>query len=82
MFYLECDKGRENNVYQVYIIFCYVYVLIVLFFYKVIILSFIFSNVGLESAFYHMTVTTIKREQQGGRHEIWDLQKRWHCYIW
>jgi hypothetical protein len=29
-----------------------------------------------------MTVTTIKREQQGGRHEIWDLQKKWHCYIW
>jgi hypothetical protein len=28
VFYLECDKGRESSSYQVYIEFCYSYVLV------------------------------------------------------
>jgi len=35
VFYLECDKGRENGSYQIYIELCYSYVLVLLLFYKV-----------------------------------------------
>jgi len=34
----KCDKGKENNLYQIYIELCYSYVLVILFTYKVRIL--------------------------------------------
>jgi hypothetical protein len=37
--YVECNKRRENNSYQVYIKLCYFYVLVLVFSYKVKILS-------------------------------------------
>jgi hypothetical protein len=73
VFYLECDKGKESSSNQVYIQLCYSYVLVLLFVYKVKILSTICSNFGIESAFCHMMVVAIGRKQQGGRHDIWGL---------
>jgi hypothetical protein len=35
VFYLKCDKRRESSSDQIYIEFCYSYVLVLLFFYKV-----------------------------------------------
>ncbi len=39
VFYLECDKGRESRSYQISIKLCHSYVLVLLLFYKVKILS-------------------------------------------
>jgi len=44
VFYLECDKGREDRSYQVYIEFCYFYVLVLHFFYKFYVPSTICFN--------------------------------------
>jgi hypothetical protein len=50
VFYLKCDKGWENSSYQVYIEFCYSYVLVFLFFNKVKIWSILCSNFGVEKS--------------------------------
>jgi hypothetical protein len=71
VFYLECDKRRESSSYQVYIKLCHSYVLVILFFYKIKMLSTICSNFGVESTFCHMTIVTIRRQQQRSRHKIW-----------
>jgi hypothetical protein len=42
VFYLECDKGKENNSCQIYVELYYSYVLVYFYFYKVIILSTLF----------------------------------------
>ncbi len=58
VFYLKCDKRRESSSYQIYIEFCYSYVLVFLFFYKVKTLSTLCF--GIEIAFYHKTVIAIR----------------------
>jgi hypothetical protein len=61
VFYLKCDKRRDNNLYQIYIELCYFYVL-VFFFYKVRILSILCSNSRVDNAFcYKMIVGTGKQ---------------------
>jgi hypothetical protein len=70
MFHLECDKGRESSSYQIYIELCYSYVLVLLLFYKVKILSILYFSFGIKSAFCHKTVVTIRRQKKKGRHEI------------
>ncbi len=60
MFYLECDKRRDNSLYQIYIEFFYSYVLVI-FFYKVRILSILCFNSRVENALcYKMIVATGK----------------------
>ncbi len=61
MFYLECDKERDSSSYQVYIKFCYFYVLFFLFFYKVIIIYSLYFSFGEESTFCHMMIVTSGR---------------------
>ncbi len=61
VFYLKCDKRKESISYQVYIKLCYSYVLVLIFFYKIVILSFLCSSFGIESAFYDMIIVTIRR---------------------
>jgi hypothetical protein len=51
VFYLKCDKEKDSSSYQVYIEFCYFYVLVFLFFYKIIIVSNFYFSFGLESVF-------------------------------
>ncbi len=63
-------KQRENNSYQVYIELCYSYVLVFLFFFKVRILFIFCFSFGIKNPFCHMTIATIRRQHQGGRHEI------------
>jgi hypothetical protein len=75
VFYVERDKGRENASYQVYIQNCYFYVLVNIFLCKITILFILYSCFRIESAFYHRRVITIRKQQQGSRHEIWDLQR-------
>jgi hypothetical protein len=60
VFYLEWDKIRDSSLYQIYIEFCYSYVL-VFFFYKIRILSILCSNSKVENALcYKMIVATGK----------------------
>jgi len=63
VFYLKCDKGRDSNSHQVYIQLCYSYVLVLLFFYKVKKIFTFYFSFGIESAFCHMTIVTIGRQQ-------------------
>jgi hypothetical protein len=69
VFYLKCDKRRESNSYQVYIKLCYSYVL-VLFLYKVRILSTLYSSSRVKSAFYYRMVVATRMEQQRSSHRI------------
>jgi hypothetical protein len=62
VFYLKCDKRRESSSYQVYINLCYSCVLVLLFVYKIKILSTICYSFGIESAFCHMTIAAIGRQ--------------------
>ncbi len=73
MFYLKCDKGRESNSYRIYIELCYYYVLVFLFFYKVKNIFTFYFSFGIENAFCHMTIVTIIKQQQRGKHEILGL---------
>jgi len=61
VFYLECGKGKESSSYQIYIKFCYFYVLVLFFFYKVKILSTSCSSFGVKNAFCHKMLVTIGR---------------------
>jgi len=81
VFYLECDRGRESSSYQIYIKPCYSYVLVLLLFYKVRILFTLWSSFGIESAFCHMMVVTIRRQKQKGRHEIWGVHSYYFLYL-
>jgi hypothetical protein len=68
VFYLECDKGKESRSYYVYLKFCYFYVWVLIFFYKIIILHVLYSSFGIENALCYKMIIVTKRQQQGRSH--------------
>jgi len=61
VFYLKCDKGKESSSYQFYIKFCYSYILVFLFFYKLKILFIFCSSFRIENALCYKTIVATGR---------------------